>query len=475
MKKALVALFLTAPRRRFTTFGALISIAVSSLGTVHYLDEVCASPAIALLVLILWIFLVIALWWVILMAMSPSVILPSFLEEWMTQNALELSIFSTKPQQSKTEQLTELGFELMRLDPYDPRQFQVNAESRFRLLFITGVMGCLLLTHFTQDHFLTRFQKVGLTLTYLRSDISLTRLKGLNILVDLGRYRLVSTSDEGEEFVASALEKAILHMLADPHEGVRARAAFVSGNLHLKSAVPILEEMSKEDDILREVALLALGAMPVIPITPHPAHLALKRLSKYQKVTDQQPLALSFALGRQRVHVGDLLVKIYKTHLTENKQTPHHESRAIRETAIWALGELRDAVYIQALDEALRDPELTVRCLAALSFEKMVVFESSTLLRRAFESSVKEAQCPQVIAPTQEGVKALVLIEKKSYQLVLMRALATTDDPRLMQWMVDHQEGIDPMANRLMYKYYKTLEKKEKSGLLDSLKRRISK
>ena len=80
-----------------------------------------------------------------------------------------------------------------------------------------------------------------------------------------------------------------------------------------------------------------------------------------------------------------------------------------------------------------------------------------------------------MIAPTQEGVKALVLMEKKSYQLALMRALATTDDPKLLQWMVEHQEGIDPMANRLMYKYYKALEKKEKSGILDALKRRNQK
>ena len=81
-------------------------------------------------------------------------------------------------------------------------------------------------------------------------------------------------------------------------------------------------------------------------------------------------------------------------------------------------------------------------------------------LRRAFERSNKDEQCPQVVAPTQEGVKALVLMDKKSYQLALMRALATTDDPYLLKWFVVNQDDIDPMASRLLYKYYKALEKK---------------
>ena len=189
------------------------------------------------------------------------------------------------------------------------------------------------------------------------------------------------------------------------------------------------------------------------------------------EVLEQQPLALAIALGRQRVSAGSQLNAIYQKYMGSQNQKAYQ----VREAAIWALGELRDSAYINTLDQALRDPRVSVQCLAALSFEKLVVFESSSLLRKAFERSSKDTQCPQIVAPTQEGAKALVLMEKKSYQLALMRALATTDDPYLLEWMVDHQEGIDPMANRLMYKYYKALEKKDKSGLLDSLKRRNSK
>ena len=133
------------------------------------------------------------------------------------------------------------------------------------------------------------------------------------------------------------------------------------------------------------------------------------------------------------------------------------------------------------IDKALnpdpkRKPEKTIKFASDIDKIKFdVEADIVDQLREAFEKSQKDEQCLQVIAPTQEGVKALVLMEKKSYQLALMRALATTDDPKLLQWMVEHQEGIDPMANRLMYKYYKALEKKEKSGILDALKRRNQK
>ena len=471
MKKALAALFLTPKRRVLTATISLLTIAVFSWLTVYYLDELCDHPSLALLTVVCWLALIIACWWLALMAMSPKLTVPSFLKEWMEDALIEHSVFRANSDQSRAEELTDLGFKLEALDPMDPRQFQVNAESRFRFYFFSGILACLLLTHFTQDAFLTRFQKVGLTLTYLRSNESLTRLKGLNLLIDLGRHRLVSQNQFGEESVAKSLERALLALLDDPHEGVRARSAFVCGNLHLKTAVPKLVQMVREDEVLREVALLALGAMPVTPITPHPAHLALKELAKNNALVHEQALAFAIATGRQRVNVGQQLQALYQAHSLPNKV---HEkaSTKIREAIIWAFGELRNSDYLEILSQALKDPELSVRCLAALSFEKLVLFESSPILREAFENSKKDEQCLQVIAPTQEGVKALVLMDKKSYQLALMRALATTDDPKLLQWMVDHQEGIDPMANRLMYKYYKALEKKEKSGLLDALKRK---
>ena len=40
--------------------------------------------------------------------------------------------------------------------------------------------------------------------------------------------------------------------------------------------------MASTDEVLREVALLALGAMPVTPINPHPAHQAFEALKWYR-------------------------------------------------------------------------------------------------------------------------------------------------------------------------------------------------
>ena len=58
--------------------------------------------------------------------------------------------------------------------------------------------------------------------------------------------------------MSTALEAVITQVLKDPNEGVRARAAFVSGILGLPSAVPVLTEMTQQDESLGEVALLAL-------------------------------------------------------------------------------------------------------------------------------------------------------------------------------------------------------------------------
>ena len=144
----------------------------------------------------------------------------------------------------------------------------------------------------------------------------------------------------------------------------------------------------------------------------------------------------------------------------------------MREAAIWALGELRNKEHFVAITNALQDPELSVRCLAGLSLEKMIIFESSKPLQRAFETSRKTEVCPQIVAPHQEGVKPLVLIEKIGYQLTLIRALATTDDPELLQWMYEQDnKDLEAKAHHLMRKYHKKLLERDHKGLLESFKR----
>ena len=86
------------------------------------------------------------------MALSPILILPTFLETWMIENALNNSIFADDYDTDPLERLDKLGLELPKLDPYDSRQFSVNAESRFRIQFIVGVMAFYYLPIY-QDHF----------------------------------------------------------------------------------------------------------------------------------------------------------------------------------------------------------------------------------------------------------------------------------------------------------------------------------
>lgn len=467
MRRALVWCLSKGTRRAMTAFLSAGLIAICSWGTVKYLDEWCAQPSIALLTLLLWVVVLTGLWWLCLLAISPVVILPKILVEWMRENALENAWELSADEQD--QKLRSIGFSVPLIAPDDPRQFRVNAESRFRTYFFFGILGVMLCTHFLSDHFLTRFQSSGLPMIYLRSPDSLLRLKGLNILVDSERRKLLVQDDQGELSAPLPLERALLSALRDSDEGVVARAALVCGQLHIAQAVPQLAQLAREHEALSEVALLALGTMPVTLPVIHPANEALRSLAADPKVLQMSPLALAIAIGRQRVNLYDILSALYKQN---RDQHVHPDALKVRQAAIWALGEVSGSDGLPSLTDALADDALSVRCLAAQSFEKVVAFESSIPLRAAFERSQATERCSQIVAPTQEGVRPLVLMEEKSYQLALMRALATTDDPELLEWMVAHQEGIDPMANRLMYKYYKALEEKDKAGLLETFKRR---
>jgi hypothetical protein len=480
MSSLLIACFLTELRRLLTTVLASLLIISSSMLLVSYIDDRCAHLGLALLSIFVWIVVIAGAWWIILMSLSPRLILPAVLRDWVLERRGGLS----RTEQEAHERLAEIGLELPPIDPNDPRHFKINAELRFRFLFFFGVLGCMLVTHVTHRKFLTRFQKVGIPIIQLRSDDSIIRLKGLNMIVDQGQHHLITENRWRHRSVSSALESVIVDVLSDPNEGVRARAAFVSGVLGSSAAVPVLKSITLEDESLGEVALLALGAMPVQPLKAHPASQAIRELALSPTVAHAQPLALAIAIGQQRLPLGDTLAKIYKTHLktgvsssSSEKSRVHsddYQESKVREAAIWALGELRNKEHLSAVAIALQDPALSVRCLAGLSLEKMITFDSSRPLRHAFEVSQKNERCPQIVAPHQEGVKPLVLIGKIGYQLTLIRALATTDDPELLQWMYDQdQKDLEAKAHHLMRKYHKKLTERDRKGLLESFKRQI--
>jgi len=483
MSSLLIACFLTELRRLLSTVLASFILIGSSALLVHYIDQQCAQLSLALLAIFTWMVVIVCAWWVVLMALSPRLILPSVLRDWVLERR---GGFSTTDQEAH-QRLAMIGLELPTLDPHDSRHFKINAELRFRLLFFFGVLGCMLITHITHNNFLTRFQKVGIPLIQLRSDDSMVRLKGLNMIVDRGQHHLITENRWRHRSVSPVLEDALVRILRDPNEGVRARAAFVSGVLGLKSAVAILREIALQDINLGEVALLSLGSMPVQPLKTHPAAVAVSELAQQKSITHHHPLALAIAIGQQRLQIGDTLAQIYEEHLpkeigSNDQSSPSstapmnklkvHEDGKVREATIWAVGELRNKDHINLLAKALQDPRLSVRCLAGLSFEKLIAFESSRPLRKAFEASQKDEICPQIVAPHQTGVRPLVLTSKIGYQLNLIRALATTDDPELLQWMyTQDQKDLEPKAHHLMRKYHKKLTERDRKGLLESFKR----
>ena len=228
--------------------------------------------------------------------------------------------------------------------------------------------------------------------------------------------------------------------------------------------------------------------MPVPKVSEPPAAATVKRLAQQREVRESEPLAVAIALGQQRVRLIPELTELYNLHLpksvataakgsadkTSKLSSKEHEAQRVREAAIWALGELRDHDLLPVMSSALRDPALSVRCIATLSLEKMIIFESSQPLRAAFSHAQKSDECPQVVAPHQEGARPPVLMSKMSYQLALMRAIATTDDPELFQWMYEQsQRDLHKKAKVLMIKYHKKLTKLDQNGRLREHKRKL--
>lgn len=442
MRQTLLRLLAGRRARLLTAVTAIALMIAVSEAVVWYVDGRCDSPTLGFLTIIAWGCATIALAWLAVMALSPLLITPQLLEEWAGADAPLLS--------------------LTPLDEFDPRRHTVNPQSRFRLLFAVATMAPLLLTHTLHDGFLTRYQREGSARIYLRSPEHLTRLRGLNLLAE-------QAATGRPIHMSAALSDALNALLQDPHEGVRARAAFVVGAVRLTSAAAPLERLALEDEALREVALLALGQLLTPPLRPNPARDALRRLSARLELRASAAYPLAIALGSQRLtdpEVTEALRAIYT--LTSGVGG----DLKAREAAVWALGESRDPAHVRFLGEALKDEALSVRCLAANALEKLVAFESSPPLRAAFERASRDEECPLIETPTQQGGAAVVMMPKWSYQLTLIRALATTDDPLLLEWLVAHQGEVDPMTHKLMNKYYDALLERDKQGMLEDFKRR---
>ena len=139
------------------------------------------------------------------------------------------------------------------------------------------------------------------------------------------------------------------------------------------------------------------------------------------------------------------------------------------------MGELRDARVLAFVASALKDESIAVQCAAVGGLEKMVITETSPYLRGAFEAlEDKGAMCPEKNVPVQEGGPIINMVRYRLLVLSMIRALATTDDPTLIHWLVKHQHDItDYRTGLLMGKLWKKLKAKDARGELNAIRRRM--
>jgi HEAT repeat protein len=322
-----------------------------------------------------------------------------------------------------------------------------DAAIRFGLYFLVIGAAHIMLANSLSDGFLARFSHPGMAITHMRSAQPELRRLGMKMLTERMDFR-----------VTPAIEKVVLTALDDPDEGVAARAAFVVGMLSVDAAVPRLERLVVEQPALTFVALISLGQ-----VGSEAARSAARRLAD-TPAAQSEPHALALCLGMLKVAAPAQLKSILDTATDTD----------IRIAALWALGQGREARLLPLFVEALQDADLGIRCAAAGAIENLIVLEASEPLQAAF-LAVKDplAVCPERLVPVQEGGAAIAIVPHRNYQLALVRALATTDDPRLIQWLVGHQEGVESRTHRLMEKVWERLVEKDKRGELNGIKRRL--
>lgn len=436
------ALFGTSGRRLTSLLVANVGFHAGAYGIQHYIDNVASSPGLSFVFIALWMALGVLSALVTVTALGNVLIGAHFSDRLLVDEMADLD--------------RRLDLAAQGIDPdsiVDSQDDDVlalssgNAGVRFGLYFLALAAANILVSNRVGGQFLQRYTHPGLAVIHMRANDAKTRRTGLTMLTE----RLTI---EATPAVAEVVERA----LADPDEGVKARAAFVIGVLGVESAADELAELAKTNEALTFVALISLGQ-----IRKDGAREAIAKIVD-EPLVIKEPRALASALGLLRVPAIERLRLIF----SESKDP---ETRA---TAMWAMGQLREPRLREVAFDGLKDPDLGVRCAAVEALELMAIYEASKPLRAAFEA-VKDplARCPEINVPVQEGGPALPVVKHRNYQLSLVRALHTTDDPALLKWYVEHQEGLESKTNTLMRKSWEALTLKNKEGKLNHLKKRI--
>jgi len=428
-------LFGSALRRWSTCVVANLIFYVGGSALQHHVLEVSASPGLALGLVFFWVLLGVLNGLITTLALGNLIVYDGFLDDFLRDEMAELDAkIMGEVADTEDEDIDAL--------------VRTGSGMRFVIVCLVLILVHLGVANEIPGGFMGRYTHPGVALTNLRNDDPMLRRQGIDLIAN----RLDFT-------ITPAVDSAVLKALADDDDGVVARATFVAGILDLDAAVEPIGRLAVERPSLTFTSLISLGQLD----TPA-SRVVAKRLVK-ETVVQEEPQALALMLGLLKVPLVDQLVAIYKAH-------PDNED--IRVAAIWSLGEMRDSRMLKVMTGALKDESLAVRCAASHGLEKMVVLDSSGALRAAFEAGDPYDVCPEKNLPVQEGGPIVHLVKKRSYMFGLIRALATTDDPRLLRWLVEHQEDTpDYRTKMFMKKVWERLEEKDARGELNKLKLRL--
>lgn len=423
-------LFGTPLRRALSVVLANAAFYVAAFRIHDYVDNRCASPGLSFGLLALWMGL----------GLTASLVTVVGLGDYLFDRGWSRRLLR--------DEMEAVGRDE---EPADSEEIEAAIGGRgvrFGLYFLALAALHLAVTDRISGGFMKRYTHPGVAVVHMRSDDPALRRQGLNLLVERLDFD-----------VTPAVVAVVRQALADADEGVAARAVFVAGHLRIDDLAPDVARVAVERPALTFTALISLGQMDserareaARPLVDHP-------------VARQEPQALALMCGQLVLPAIERLREIYR-------EAPDHEDTRV--AAVWALGELREPKLLDFMVRVLReDPSLAVRCAAVEALEKMKVLEASEPLQRAFEAvDDPELMCPEKAIPVQEGGAVTIIVPYRNFQLGVIRALATTDDPDLIPWLVEHQEGVSYYTHRLMEKLWRRLKERKEKGLLNMQIRR---
>ncbi len=436
--KGVRRLLFGSARRRLISF--LITNALFYLGALplhRYIDFDATSPLFALFLMAFWMTLGFVAALCTLVFIGDRVLSAGFTKRFLKDEWDELDKQIEASAARGAGQIVEPEEEDEEEELAVPTK---DSHLRVWILFFIIAAANLLISNTISGGFLQRLTHPGIALIYMRSDEAASRRQGLDMLASKLNFKPTPQ-------VEAALQKA----LTDSDEGVQARAAHVAGCLGVESALDALEKMATTQPALSFAAMIAIGQ-----IGGAKAQETATRVAATENA-QAEPTALVFMIGLTRIPLFEQL-----------RKWDHAEDPQLRAAAIWAMGELKEPRLLSVFEEALDDPELIVRCAAVQSIEFLRVFESSQALQKAWDKATDPlAICPILTVPVQEGGPKRVVLPYRNYQLALVRALSTTDDPDLIPWFEAHQDNITYETHHLMEAAWKRLKERDARGELN--------